>query len=112
MAKALTQDEKIAYINANRSLVPSSRVEWFNTLDTEKQYKKVRQYVRKASPVTSRMNVKTLLKQITSTNPSTAQVNKLIEGLQEWVNNTTQRQIEEIDHQIELLNKQKQALSK
>lgn len=112
MAKALTHDEKVAFINENRSLIPSKQVDWFDKQDVDKQYTKIRQYVRKASPATTRINVKSIIKQITSANPSVKQIEAIINGLNDWANSTTQRQIDEIDKQIEELNKKKKALVK
>ena len=112
MAKALTHDEKVAFINENRSLIPSKQVDWFDKQNVDKQYTKIRQYVRKASPATTRINVKSIVKQITSANPSVKQIEAIINGLNDWANSTTQRQIDEIDKQIEELNKKKKALVK
>lgn len=113
MPKAKSHEEKVAFINANRSCIPAKQVAYFDALDVDKQYKKMVTYVRNAGKSTStRFNVKSVIKSITDKNPTPAQVKKVVEGLEEWVNSTTKREIEEIDKMIAELNKKKQSLTK
>lgn len=113
MPKAKSHEEKVAYINANRSYIPARQIKYFNGLDVDKQYKKMVTYVRNSGKSTlTRFNVKSVIKSILDKNPTPAQVKKVIEELENWANNTTKREIDEIDKQIAELNKKREALIK
>ena len=113
MPKAKSTEEKISFINANRSCIPVKQIDYFNSLDTDKQYKKMVVYVRKSCKSTSpRFNVKSVVKTITDKNPTPAQVKKVIDALDEWMNSTKKRELEEIERQIAELNKKKEQLTK
>lgn len=114
MAKTLTLDEKIAFVNANLSSVPSKQKEWFTKQDVDKQYKKMLEYLRRAKKPTTKstLNVNSVVKSITSKNPTPKQVESIIKKLQEWCNDATSRQLSEIDKQIAELMKKKENLSK
>ena len=113
MSKPKSTEEKISFINANRSCIPTKQIDYFNSLDTDKQYKKMVIYVRKSGNSTSpRFNVKSAVKAITGKNPTPAQVKKVIDELNEWMNSTKKRELEEIERQIAELIKKKEQLNK
>ena len=59
---------------------------------------------------TKKLNVASIVKSITDKNPSQSDVEKIITQLQDWVNSSTVRRIEEIKKEQERLAKELQKL--
>ena len=107
MARGKTQQEKERFIKENLHLVPKKSEKDFPNWDVDKQYNKMVLYVSKSK----KLNVASIVKSITDKNPSQSDVEKIITQLQDWVNSSTTRRIEEIDKQMESLAKEKAKLT-
>lgn len=113
MAKIKTPEEKQLFIEQNRAFIPERQIQWFSEQPLAKQYEKILCYIRThKGPSSTRLNVKSEIKRITDKKPTTAQLQKIIDGLNEWLNTAKDRQIAEIDKQIQVLLKQKENLNK
>ncbi len=115
MAKQKTQEEKIAFINAHLSLVPNKGKKSFESKDVDGQYTKILGYLRKSNkvseePAAKKINVKNIVKHITSLNPSTKQIESIVTELTQWVNDTKSRKKEELQKKIDLLQKEMENL--
>ena len=106
MARGKSQQEKERFVKENLHLVPTKSKEQFQTWDSEKQYTKMLLYVSKSK----KLNVASIVKSITDKNPSQSDVEKIITQLQDWVNSSTTRRIEEIKKEQEKLAKELQKL--
>ncbi|MCH5234911.1 MAG: hypothetical protein J1E16_06425 [Muribaculaceae bacterium] len=106
MAKGKSQQEKERFIKENLHLVPKKSEKDFPNWDVDKQYTKILLYVSKSK----KLNVNSIVKSITDKNPSQSDVEKIITQLQDWVNSSTTRRIEEIKKEQERLAKELQKL--
>lgn len=107
MAKGKSTQEKAKFVKDNLHLVPAKSKEQFPTWDAEKQYTKMVLYVAKSK----KLNVNSIVKSITEKNPSSSDVEKIIKQLQDWMNSSTTRRIEEIKKEQERLAKELKELS-
>jgi hypothetical protein len=115
MAKSKTKEEKLAFITANLSLVPEKSKEDFNKKNDDDKYKKMLEYVRKygKKDVTAKpkFNVKSVMKHIIDLNPSTKQLENLIEKLTDWKNTSKEREKKELEEQVKKLQEKINKLS-
>lgn len=103
MAKGRTQEEKVRFIEENMNLIPKKSVVDFQTWDFEKQYTKMCQYVSKSKK--PQINTKSIVSNITKLNPSKKQVESIITQLENWLNGSVTREIEDIKKQQSRLEK-------
>lgn len=101
--KKLTNEQKQEFINSNINVVPENRIEAFNQLDIDGQYKKIREYVRKLNhkdtPKQRTIN-EILTSYLKSKNAKLDVVEKLMEKCQKWIDETSNRKTKELDEQI------------
>ena len=104
--KRLSKDQKIEFINSHMSFVPEKRIDVFMTLDVERQYKRIREYVRKQnhkdSPKQRTIN-EILSAYLKTKNAKLDVVEKLMEKCQKWIDETYIRKTTELEKQISKL---------
>ena len=107
MAKGKSAQEKAKFVKDNLHLVPAKSKEQFPTWDAEKQYTKMVLYISKSK----KLNITEIVDSITKKNPTSSDVEKIITKLQDWVNNSTTRRVEELKKEQERIAKELKELT-
>lgn len=108
----ITENEMVDFINANIDVVPNRSKDKFATYDLKRQYKKIKWYLKAQEMKNENVVVARLRRIFEAKNSDIEDVKCVIEFCNNYMEELRQKQLTDIDREIERLTNLKNQLSK